>query len=1088
MGSRSASPSVAATVKWVASKSSFVNLPFSLAQSFHNSSASAGSIFPAIRIQASSLQAEGRKTETKGSRDIYVSWAGGSSFSGSSFLSNSDVLEIDSVYGQLLGLHEGQKVSIAICPPPKACKSVSVEPYSEDDWEILELHASYLENEFLNQTRVVVPGQPCVVWVHQATPIRLKIISTDTPGSFSILGNDTELVVKPMERQKGIKPNTTPMSNHIYGPELRLRHLPRSADEYDDLGGTTALVSPKDYGAVSVSSSRTNCIARIRLILQRPTRPTEGQGEAPRPSGNGDSEPQAESSGSRSEARRLLEQYVVLCPSRSVAPGLIVLSPTVQANCAALAFDRISVAVIQSSISVPSPMPTLIVSHHIEGDKLAVSSTGAGANLVDPKRRFTAWLQDTVAKSLFIINHRMTVNCIAPSQHCLDEEGEAATCRFTLSFQPEEGSSLPDFMLIDKDSHAKLVLLHTTDTKSVQTEESREPVRKESHALVLGGVDPILLQLNQFVRLGLYGKDLTAVCRGYCPAFLVHGGSGHGKTSIMEYIAFQSMKELAVYDLYLDCREIVQESTQSIERRLRQIFADALWRAPSLVLLDNIDVLVPAENEQQQHAQPSSRSAVIAGLILRLASDYSTMGIMLGVSSQHSDTIHGLLAKSSLFEEQIQIVTPNLIQRGEILKALLARHGGSMPEEAFRYFASQTEGYTPRDLHAYLNCAVHQREIRTAGDPGSGDGQISVSDLQTAKANWIPSALKSVKHESSVSWDEIGGMDGPKRVLMETLKWPTLFAPIFAKSALRLRSGLLLYGYPGCGKTVLASAVAKECGLNFISVKGPELLNMYIGQSEKSVRDLFERAQAAKPCLLFFDEFDAIAPRRGQDTTGVTDRVVNQLLTQMDGAEGLSGVYVLAATSRPEMIDPALLRPGRLDKTVFCNLPDEQERLSILKAVCKKLHLHPSVDLESLGSRTDGFTGADLQALVYNAHLESVHTVLDAIQVSKDDRAAGPDTDGSKFLRSDEASGDETATQLASIRANMGQRMGSTASKGTKPESMTKVYVTMAHLNSALATTRPSLEPREVNRLQRIYSEFQSGGIAVPVGQKVRIA
>ena len=220
----------------------------------------------------------------------------------------------------------------------------------------------------------------------------------------------------------------------------------------------------------------------------------------------------------------------------------------------------------------------------------------------------------------------------------------------------------------------------------------------------------------------------------------------------------------------------------------------------------------------------------------------------------------------------------------------------------------------------------------------------------------------------------------------------------------------MLYGYPGCGKTLLASAVAKECGLNFISVKGPEILNKYIGASEKSVRDLFERASAAKPCVLFFDEFESIAPKRsviprphlvtrptltssGHDSTGVTDRVVNQLLTEMDGAQGLDGVYVLAATSRPDLIDPALLRPGRLDKALLCDMPDEEDRLDvsvsaalrattltqqILRAVAKKLPFEPDIDFEEVARATAGFSGADLQAVIYNAHLEVVHDQLAA--------------------------------------------------------------------------------------------------------------
>src|SRR6202044_4003450 len=211
----------------------------------------------------------------------------------------------------------------------------------------------------------------------------------------------------------------------------------------------------------------------------------------------------------------------------------------------------------------------------------------------------------------------------------------------------------------------------------------------------------------------------------------------------------------------------------------------------------------------------------------------------------------------------------------------------------------------------------------------------------------------------TTTFSSIGGLASIRTTLLETIAYPIKYAPIFAASPLRLRSGLLLYGYPGCGKTLLASAVAGECGLNFISVKGPEILNKYIGASEKSVRDLFERAQAAKPCVLFFDEFDSIAPKRGHDSTGVTDRVVNQMLTQMDGAEGLEGVYVLAATSRPDLIDPALLRPGRLDKSLLCDMPNREDREDILRAVARSLKVDPEADTKwaEVARRTDGFSG-----------------------------------------------------------------------------------------------------------------------------------
>jgi peroxin-1 len=330
-----------------------------------------------------------------------------------------------------------------------------------------------------------------------------------------------------------------------------------------------------------------------------------------------------------------------------------------------------------------------------------------------------------------------------------------------------------------------------------------------------------------------------------------------------------------------------------------------------------------------------------------------------------------------------------------------------------------------------------------------------------------------------------------KLALRETLEWPTKYAQLFKQSPLRLRSGLLLYGYPGCGKTLLASAVAKECGLNFISVKGPELLNKYIGQSEKSVRDIFDRASAAKPCVLFFDEFDSIAPKRGHDSTGVTDRVVNQMLTQMDGAEGLEGVYVLAATSRPDLIDSALLRPGRLDKSLLCDLPGIEDRKDVLVAVSRKLTLASSVDFDKLASITEGFSGADLQALVYNAHLEVVHAAIDAekadgdeggdVKASRRRMGVGPTEAPVKYVvlgagkdaAKATSKADETKMQqrLQQIRAS---KSGGTEADSRAVVTPKKHEITQEHLLKVLKTTRPSVSREEQVRLGRIYREFVS--------------
>ncbi|KAF0478531.1 AAA-domain-containing protein [Gigaspora margarita] len=265
-----------------------------------------------------------------------------------------------------------------------------------------------------------------------------------------------------------------------------------------------------------------------------------------------------------------------------------------------------------------------------------------------------------------------------------------------------------------------------------------------------------------------------------------------------------------------------EDRISSVREKLKTFFDDAAWHAPGILLFDDLDRLIPAEVE-----------------ILKA----------------------------------IMSCGPELVKKSVSNVDLLS-------------VASECEGYLAADLKTLVERTIHEGAVRNLqNNVNEIDFLLIQDDFRKAQKGFIPFSLRGVKlHTSNVSWTDIGGLEETRKVLLETLEWPTKYA-------------LLLYGFPGCGKTLLASAVAKECGLNFISVKGPKLLNKYIGASEKSVRDLFERAQAAKPCALFFDEFDSIAPKRGHDSTGVTDRVVNQMLTQMDGAEGLDGVYVLAATS-----------------------------------------------------------------------------------------------------------------------------------------------------------------------------------------------
>ncbi|KZT19828.1 AAA-domain-containing protein [Neolentinus lepideus HHB14362 ss-1] len=627
------------------------------------------------------------------------------------------------------------------------------------------------------------------------------------------------------------------------------------------------------------------------------------------------------------------------------------------------------------------------------------------------------------------------------------------------------------------------------------------PRRAPDPAPHLVGISPLLARLADWcVNTYLAHLD-SGVVRGVS-TLLLTGRAGSGKTEIVKAVAkaMQEDPRTYAYTHYVDLARAAALPIATLKALFAFWYAKAAWHRPSILVLDNLDKILPAEIE---HADPT-RTRHLTSLFLHLfarsarSAAPNTHGVLCLATAASPHTLNALLGRAHAFAEVVEIGGVRRDARREILEACVARRGVGAHVN-YAVLAAQTEGYSPVDIEDLVARAVHQALIRE-GDDGERQVALLLTDFEAAQVGFTPLGLRDVKlQKSDVVWADIGGLRETKQVLRETIEWPTKYAPIFAQAPLRLRSGLLLYGYPGCGKTLLASAVARECGLNFLSVKGPELLNKYIGASEKAVRDLFERAGAAKPCVLFFDEFDAIAPKRGHDSTGVTDRVVNQMLTQLDGVEGLTGVYVLAATSRPDLIDPALLRPGRLDKALLCDMPDFEDRQSILEAVSHKVAVAPTVDWAEIARETEGFSGADLQALVYNAHLDVVHASIPSAVPSQDG------TDDTEIeleyttfggpARANVVSRADEAAMMRRLRQIVAGSSAQPTVKERQARERTHQEIQMDDLRRALTTTRPSVSLEERARLQRIYQAFtsdRSGDLPVPpedvrVGKRVSL-
>ncbi|XP_076039978.1 peroxisomal ATPase PEX1-like isoform X2 [Oratosquilla oratoria] len=490
------------------------------------------------------------------------------------------------------------------------------------------------------------------------------------------------------------------------------------------------------------------------------------------------------------------------------------------------------------------------------------------------------------------------------------------------------------------------------------------------------------LKKSILLGLGLISPKLPSIPQN----ILLQGSKGRGKTTLMASLTLSLAQEpYFIHCQTLHLKSLKGKKVDILERKFQEALQEAIYRKPSLVLLEDIDYLIGVSGQSEQESGPEHEHrmhvvSVISYLVNQLmqhqqAKKNDTVGsgvVIIATCLSRAKVNRGLVAPQGHHYFPISFTMPNIEPQDsvKIFRGVVRNHFSQFfswpkeahgkveiprdhlkgkynePEEKHEFCCIKDsklmrwiEGFSIMDIDHLALRAVIQAKLRqderikggtfvcgTEDNQMEGDKnetkpasfstwEVLEEDVELALVDFIPSSLRALPEKSKKDHItiQVGGLTEAQHTLRETLTWPTRYPKLFAKSSLRLRSGILLYGPPGCGKTLLANAFAQSTSIHFISVKGPELLSKYIGASEEAVRDAFERAQNARPCILFFDEFESIAPRRGHDSTGVTDRVVNQLLTQMDGVEGLTGVFLLAATSRPDLIDPALLRPGGIN-------------------------------------------------------------------------------------------------------------------------------------------------------------------------------
>src|ERR687886_2212000 len=528
-----------------------------------------------------------------------------------------------------------------------------------------------------------------------------------------------------------------------------------------------------------------------------------------------------------------------------------------------------------------------------------------------------------------------------------------------------------------------------TDTAAIVTNKTSFTITEKDEALRgmpqvsyedIGGLRDEMQKVREMIELPLRHPEIFEKLGIEAPkGVLLYGPPGTGKTLLAKAVANESNAHF----ISISGPEIMSKFYGESEARLREIFKEAKEKAPSIIFIDEIDSIAPKREEVTGEVERR-----VVSQLLSLMDGLEARGkVIVIAATNRPNAIDPALRRPGRFDREIEIKVPDKRGRLEILQI----HTRNMPLDTDvdqDRVAAVTHGFVGADLEYLCKEAAMKCLRRLLPELNLEDEKlapevlnkliVTMGDFENAVKEVMPSAMREVYLESpDIPWTAIGGLDEVKRELQEAVEWPLRYPDLYTKLGHAMPKGLLMHGPSGTGKTLLAKAVATESEANFISVRGPELLSKWVGESERGIREIFRRARQAAPCVVFFDEIDSIAPTRGMGGDSmVTERVVSQLLTELDGIQALSGVVVLAATNRADMIDPALLRPGRFDKIVFVPMPDKAARQKILEIHSKDKPISPDVDFARVAELTEGFSGADTSSVANTAVSLVLHEYL----------------------------------------------------------------------------------------------------------------
>ncbi|KAL6858720.1 hypothetical protein ACP4OV_017722 [Aristida adscensionis] len=965
--------------------------------------------------------------------------------------SRSRAIEVAQELAECISLPDGTIAQFSVARSLAKAESVSIEPFSEDDWEILESRAELAEETILKQVGIVYEGMKFPLWLDGHNIVKFVVVSSCPEKSVVQLMPGTEVAVAPKKREKEKSSQDVRKDDalkeqvkkkavlRVQAADRKYAHIFKyKGAELGVVLSCAVLVHPDTAASVSLGN--------LQLVTISPKSSKRGLTQKDK-----DVSQKKGFSVAKERVRKLVV-YILL--SDSVAKGHVMLPYSIRHFVSADVHSWVHIKTYTANIQKDEPVVTIsplrfkmhVKDAHVSSelanqeadtsritripsengdsfqqtrygrneDSLSADVESISESVSKQKYFIKSWLIGQLKEMGLHVGQTKISSMVLPTKvllHCeaIDQKlNRGAEFLYLLTVTSENSG--------DNNSQVDVEIVWSAPTDDLENLELPfrklelgEPISLDSlmdsnfsdgfklKRSSLGWMENAVADATKRLSVLLSSTSLKLFNRLKFPFpghVLVYGPRGSGKTALTRASAkyFEDHKEILAHVIYINCSKLALGKTKETRQTLEDSISEALLHSPSIIIFDDLDSVISVSSDPQV-SQPSNSSDSLVRFLVDIMDEYKDKArnmcgygpIALMASVQSLQSLPQDLTSSGRFDFHIELPALAVPERKALLKHHVEEHELQCSEEVVSDIASKCEGYDAYDLEILVDRAVHAAASRfvlpSNAYPSSVKPTLVMEDFVKAMHGFLPVAMRDLRKyapdDKDGGWEDVGGLNEAVTIIKETLELPSKYPNIFTRAPVRLRSNILLYGPPGCGKTHIVRAAAAACSLRFISVKGPELLNKYIGSSEQSVRDFFAKAVAAAPCLLFFDEFDSIAPQRGTHSAGVSDRVVNQFLTELDGVETLTGVFVFAATSKPQLIDAALLRPGRFDRLVFCDFPRWDERLEILKVHSRTVSLASDVSLEDVASLTEGFTGADLAAILTDAGLAAVHELLD---------------------------------------------------------------------------------------------------------------